>query len=95
MNLKEWLTYNPYKKIWCFVGRPFSYIIRDIWHEVEWLMQTFWFFIGITSAIFLVEELNHPCVWKTLGIVWGIYTFGYLNGHLFWGKKYIEGQKGK
>jgi len=33
--------------------------------------------------------------WQIALIIWGIYTFGYINGHFHWGKKWIKGQKGE
>ena len=79
---------NPYKWLWSKIGgRPWTYILRDVWHEAEWVYQALWFAIGVVAA-------SH-FGWKGALIAFGIYTFGYINGHLWWGTKYIKGQKGK
>lgn len=88
MDWKKWLGYNLYKKLWSLIGgRPWTYIFRDVWHEAEWVYQALWYAIGITVGIHFG--------WKIALIALGIYTFGYINGHLWWGTKYIKGQKGK
>jgi len=78
---------NWYKKLWSHIGgRPWTYIIRDVWHEAEWLMQLFWFGLGFWAAF---------CIsWQWGLVAWGIYTFGYINGHCHWGTKWIKGQTG-
>jgi len=79
---------NPYKWIYMHtpIKRPFTFFWRDIYHEAEWLIQLIWFSIGVTVGIFFG--------WKIALIIWGIYTLGYINGHLHWGKDWIKGQKG-
>ena len=79
---------NLYKELWSRIGgRPWTYIIRDIWDETEWLMQGMWFFMGIFVGIYFD--------WRLALIAWAVYTFGYVNGHLFWGTSKLRGQKGK
>ena len=79
---------NLYKLLWSKIGgRPWTYILRDIWDETEWLMQLLWF--GLGALTFWLTRS-----WLLIGILWGIYTLGYVNGHLFWGNKKITGQKG-
>jgi hypothetical protein len=82
------LTMNIYKWFWSKIGgRPWTYIIRDVYHEAEWLIQTIWFALGVVVGLF--------SIWQVAVFLWLIYTFGYINGHLFWGTKWIQGQKGK
>jgi len=84
------MAINIYKALWARIGgRKWTWIIRDVWHEAEWVMQTIWFGLGVL-ACWLGISFNLP-LW-TLAILWAVYTFGYLNGHLFWGKKWIKGQ---
>jgi len=49
-------------------------------------MQGMWFFGGVCVGMLFGYKLAL--------IVWGIYTFGYINGHIHWGTKWIKGQKG-
>ena len=79
---------NPYKwGLWHWIGgRPWTYISKDIWHQLEYIMQIAWFFIGVGVYIWLD--------WFGVLLFIIFYTFGYINGHFFWGKKYIPGQKG-
>ena len=91
-------------------GRKWTYILRDIYHEAAWVNQTILFLGGIFAfyvllkfllpyfvydalSLIIVEALL-KLVLKILGISWAVYTLGYLNGHLHWGKKYIKGEKG-
>ena len=76
---------NPYKWLWSnTTGRPFTYILRDIYHQAEWLVQGVCFFIGIFVGIYFG--------WKIALIAWGVYTLGYIGGHIHWGKKYTPHQ---
>ena len=78
---------NLYKMLWSKIGgRPWTYIWRDLWHHAEYLMQAIWLFTGVAIGVFFG--------WGWAGIAWGIYTLGYINGHFFWGKKWVSGQKG-
>jgi len=82
-----------YKWFWSKLGgRPWTYIIRDVWHEAEWLLQTIWFWMGVAACFLYVVPDWHLNWWQKLLVLWGIYTFGYINGHLFWGTKWIKGQ---
>ena len=78
MTWYQWLWRNT-------TGRPFTYILRDVWHEKEWIFQTGFFALGALT-FWLTSS------WKMVGVLWGIYTIGYVSGHLFWGKEYQEGQ---
>jgi len=82
------MTEQPdfYRRIWSTVGgRPWTYIYRDVWHRYEWVVQLEWAAIGAAVLYF------HG--WPGLGLFWAAYTWGYLNGHFFWGTRYKEGQK--
>lgn len=86
MNWKKWLTYNPYKKLWSLVGkRPWTFIYRDIYRKFEYFIQFQWFITGVVILYYFG--------WKGSLWFWLSYSFGYINGHFFWGKKIIEGQK--
>lgn len=94
MNWKKWLGYSLYKKLWSLVGgRPWTYIYRDIWHRYEIVVQAQWFFLGVLSLYAAEHWLNLP--WHVVCLIfWVIYTLGYINGHFFWGRRYIPGQMG-
>jgi len=79
---------NLYKILWSTIGgRPWTYIYRDIYHKYEWFMHLQWFVIGMVVALLFG--------WRTGLAIFGIYTFGYINGHFFWGRDWIAGQRGK
>ncbi len=85
VSIKEWLKYNIYKKLYSIIGgRPWTFISRDIWHQLEYIMQVAWFFIGIGIYIWLG--------WFGVLLFFMFYTFGYINGHFFWGKTYVKNQ---
>ena len=87
MNWKEWLKYDPYKKLWSLIGgRPWTYITRDLWHKFE-----FFWIVGLVS---LGVYLGHHYEWKTVLTGWLIFSAGYCAGHFFWGREYIENQQG-
>ena len=80
---------NLYKWLWSKIGgRPWTYIWRDIYHEAEWLIQAIWFWSGIAAYYFTQDLL-------LISILWLVYTYGYINGHFFWGTPWIKRQKDK
>lgn len=90
MNWKQWLSFDPYKKLWSLIGgRPWTFISRDIYHKVEYLVLvslfTGGFFLGLSNLI----------SWKWFLIIVGVYTVGFIHGHFFWGKEYVENQPGE
>jgi len=82
---------NLYKELWSRIGgRPWTYIYRDIYRKYEWCIQLQWFWTGI--LVLWLLDCDIPTA-KVL-ILWAVYTFGYINGHFFWGTKIVENQKG-
>ena len=80
----KWLE-GLYRKLWTRIGgRPWTYIIRDCWHKLEW----FW----ITGLVGIGVWLGHAFDWKTILAGWLIFNIGYICGHLFWGTPYKPGQ---
>ena len=78
---------NLYKELWSRIGgRPFTYILRDIWHRYE--------FIWIVALIAIGVWMGHNFDWLEVLKIMGIFTVGYIAGHLFWGKLWIPDQKG-
>lgn len=81
--LNEW-----YKKLWeATTGRPWTFVYRDLWHRYEYFVQLQWVITGCIIGIFFG--------WKGLGVFWGIYSLGYVMGHISWGTKYIPNQGGE
>ena len=88
MNWKKWMGYNLYKKLWILIGkRPWTYIWRDLWTQAEIMMQALWFLTGVVIYYFFG--------WWGVIFFWIFYTYGYINGHFFWGTKHIKGQRGE
>ncbi|MDD4873405.1 MAG: hypothetical protein PHE15_00280 [Dehalococcoidales bacterium] len=78
---------NPYKWLWSRIGgRPWTYILRDIWHKYELV----WIAVIFTGGVLL----GHYCGFKTVLTIGLSFLIGYLFGHLFWGSEYIENQQG-
>jgi len=87
MTWKEWLGYGLYKKLWSLTtGRPFTFILRDIWHKFEW----FWIIALISTGVWM----GHHFAWVEVLKYLGVFTVGYIGGHLFWGKEYKPNQQG-
>ncbi len=79
-----------YKALWSRIGgRPWTYIARDIYHQLEYLMLVTLF----TSGYFLGN--SDLVSWKWFLIIMVAYTVGFIHGHFFWGKEYIPDQNGK
>ncbi|MDD4924157.1 MAG: hypothetical protein PHF74_04905 [Dehalococcoidales bacterium] len=75
-----------YKAVWKVIGgRPWTYILRDIWHKYEGLC---------IIALVAVGALLGHWFWPQLSCLFLTFTGGYIAGHLFWGKEYIPDQKG-
>ena len=76
-----------YKALWQVIGgRPWTYIMRDIWHKYEGLC--------IITLVALDTLLGH-WLWPLAFWLLFIFALGYIAGHLFWGTKYIPNQTGK
>ena len=76
-----------YKKLWSLIGgRPWTYIARDTWvrYEIIWILVL----VGAGAV------LGHYLSIGRFLIDLGIFTIGVIAGHIFWGSKYIPGQKG-
>ncbi|HAS04877.1 MAG TPA: hypothetical protein DCR71_03865 [Dehalococcoidia bacterium] len=77
---------NIYKTIWEVIGgRPWTYIMRDVWHKYEGLC---------IIALVAVGAVFGHLFWPHLPCLFLAFTCGYIAGHLFWGKEYIPNQKG-
>lgn len=76
-----------YKTLWSKIGgRPWTFILRDIWHKYEGLC--------IIALIILGAALGR-WLWPLVFWLLLVFAFGYIAGHLFWGKEYIPSQRGK
>lgn len=78
---------NFYRFLWSHIGgRPWTYILRDFYHEVEYAV--------ILSAFTLGYFAGHYGWLGTaqFGLLVGATTAGYILGHLFWGTRWIEGE---
>lgn len=77
-----------YRALWSRIGgRPWTYIARDIYHRVEYLVLVTLVVVGYligTSGL-----MN----WRWFLVIMVTYTIGYVHGHFFWGKDYIPNQK--
>jgi hypothetical protein len=69
---------NLSRVLWSIIGgRPWTYILRDMWHKLEGL-----WIIGLVSiGALLGHWLWHLIFWFLL-----VFALGYIAGHLFWEK---------
>jgi len=78
-----------YKWIWTRIGgRPWTYISRDIYHKLEYLVL-----VGLFIGGFVLGRVG-LISWKWFLVIMAAYIVGYIHGHFFWGTEYIPGQKG-
>ena len=75
-----------YKALWSRIGgRPWTYILRDTWHQYEGL----WILGLIAAGGVGTHFFGLSRVLQGLGM----FTVGYIFGHLFWGTRYLPGQR--
>jgi len=80
---------NLYRWLWTRIGgRPWTYISRDIYHELEYLILVSIFIGGFWLG------RSELVSWKWFLVILVAYTIGYIHGHFFWGTKYIPNQQG-
>jgi hypothetical protein len=76
-----------YKALWTRIGgRPWTYIARDIYHKLEYLILVSLFIGGYAVG------QSGLVSWKWFLVIMAAYTIGYIHGHFFWGKEYIPDQ---
>ena len=81
------MAISIYRALWSIIGgRPWSYILRDIWHKYEGLC----IIVLVAIGAMLGQWLWQLVFWLLL-----VFALGYIAGHLFWGKKYIPNQQGE
>ena len=97
MNIKEWLGYGLYKKLWSLIGkRPWTYIRRDFWHRFEIVNIVFFVSVGFWAGFFYprIYYWMTEHWWSLILLVAVFYFIGVLQGHFYWGSKYIKNQGG-
>lgn len=76
-----------YRTLWQTIGgRPWTYIMRDIWHKYEGLC--------IITLVALGALLGY-WLWPLVFWLLLVFALGYIAGHLFWGTEYIPNQTGE
>lgn len=79
---------NPYKWLYTYLTpwwkRPWTYVMRDFYHEVEYVIILGFFILGYFCARWISDTIFYT-------IIGGV-TAGYILGHLFWGRKWISHQ---
>ncbi len=81
-----WLE-KVYRWAWGIIGgRPWTYIMRDIWHKYEGLCLI---------ALVAIGALLGHWFWDLIFWILLIFALGFIAGHILWGKDYIPDQQGK
>ena len=79
--------FDLYKWLWQHIGgRPWTYILRDLWEDFEFG----WIVVLVTAGILL----GHYCSVRTILVIWLSWCAGYIMGHIFWGTPHVPGQTG-
>jgi hypothetical protein len=82
---------EDYRKLWTRIGgRPWTYIMRDIWYKYEFIGQALWFWTGV--GVICLVWYSHLPFWVIPVSFFVVYGYGYLNGHLYFGKPPILNQ---
>lgn len=77
-----------YKALWSRIGgRPWTYIARDIYHRLEYVVL-----VGLFVGGYLLGK-SALVNGKWFLVIMAAYTIGYIHGHFFWGKEYVPNQK--
>ena len=76
---------NLYKELWSRVGgRPWTYVLRDWWHDYEGLWIIGLVAIGATCSYYVGM--------RAVLIALAIFAVGFCFGHIFWGTRWKPGQ---
>ena len=68
---------NPYKWLWSKLGgRPWTFISRDIWHQLEYVP-----IVGLFIGGYYFGKLGGDLLSAFI-----IFTIGYIAGNFFWGR---------
>jgi len=88
MDIYKRFWSNPYKwGLWYWIGgRPWTYILKDLWHKCE--------IVWVIGLIAIGVALGHHFDWVEVLRIMGIFVIGFIGGHLFWGKDWVENQQG-
>lgn len=86
-----------YKWWWAKIGgRPWTYITRDLWVQVEYIFIVAFTTIGFFTGMFWSElrawAMFHPILAFVVLLAYG--SLWFILGHIFWGTKYVPGQTG-
>ena len=84
-NIYNWLWYHVEFWLKPEDRRPFTYILRDIYHQIPLIAIGFYIGLGYVLGRFITFN------WQVLAAL----LFGVILGHLFWGTKYKPGQQEK
>jgi hypothetical protein len=77
-----------YRMLWFrFGARPWTYIARDVYHKVEYLILVSLVMVGYTIGQTGIVN------WKWFLVNMVAYTIGYVHGHFLWGQDYVPSQK--
>lgn len=71
--------------------RPFTFIMRDLYHQAAGFVVPFLGF-GFTAVGALLATRYPEHVWLIIGGGAAFFFPGELVAHLFWGKDYVPGQ---
>lgn len=81
MDLKKWLGYGAYKKLWSIIGkRKWTHIMRDFAYQNPMLLIIGFFILGLALKPYISSGYILP------------FLAGMLIAHLFWGTKWKKGQ---
>jgi len=68
--------------------RPYTYMFRDVYHNTP--LPTI---IGLAVVFYMIGRYTTlASIWWLLGIVLTLIA-GIILGHIYWGRKHIEGQQ--
>ena len=87
MDLYEWLWYHL--EFWMPPEdrRPFTFIMRDIYHQAPAVIV-----LGLGFFFYALGRFWLPLTPREFLFVVFSSLAGTLNGHLFWGKDYVPGE---
>ena len=84
LGIYKWI----YTKITPWIGRPYTYAIRDFYHNAEYFILA-----GIFISGYFLGRAD-VLSWEQFLLLMVAYSVGYTHGHFFWGTTYEQGQEG-
>lgn len=93
MGFYKWL----YTHLTPWIKRPWTFFTRDLWANAEYIFIVGFTAVGFFLGFYWEAILNYLALHPILVFAcsWGLFTIGFILGHIFWGTRYIPNEGGE